>query len=175
VFLDIIYFFQILISTIFLFSFGSKVLTFNQFKSVFSSLGFTKVFPQLFAVFILICEFSVSLLIVFKSTYLYGEIMLLFLILSFLFTTIYSQYKKLKIKCNCFGGFADENLGKSTYIRILFLSILLCILTLSNIKVGIEDIALNTTINLILSSVNILFLYFLINSFITMFLIRRGT
>ncbi|MDP4085006.1 MAG: hypothetical protein Q8934_10390 [Bacillota bacterium] len=167
-------FIQIFISMLFLFSTFSKIISFNKFKNVFYYLGFNNVFSVTGATFILTCESLVSILIIFKSTFTYGITILIFLVLSFLFAAIYSQFKNLDIKCNCFGELTDEKLGKSTYIKIIFLTTLFLILIINNKNVGILEMPFETTIYLVFSSLNIMFLYFLLNSFIKFLILRRS-
>ena len=172
--MEIIFLTQIFICTIFLFSAISKLISFNRFKNVFYYLGFNDVVSLIGATIILTSEFLASIFIIFKSTFTYAITLLIFLVLSFLFATIYSQSKKLDIKCNCFGELIDEKLGKTTYIKILFLTILLSILIINGNSVGILEMPFETTIYLIFSCLNIMFLYFLLNSFIKFFLLRKS-
>lgn len=171
--MEIYLFILVFTSIVFLFSFVAKLFTFNQFIKVFVSLGFNKIFSLLCAMFILSCEVLVSVLLLFRSTNFWGELILLFLILSFLFSTVYSQIKNLTIKCNCFGKLMDDNLGKSTYFRILVLLILFSTSTFSHNKVGITDIPADVIVNLILASINLMLIYFLSSAFIKYISIRK--
>ncbi|WP_369916782.1 MauE/DoxX family redox-associated membrane protein [Lysinibacillus sp. 2017] len=170
---ELILFIKILISTIFLFSFISKIFTFTKFLNVFSSLGFNKYFSFIAAILILSLEALVSLLIIFKKTSFYGEVILFFLILSFFITAIYSQIKRLQISCNCFGELSDEKLGKSTYPRIVFLFILLNLLFFSKIEVGITTYSFEKNFMLCFASINIMILYYLSKNFKKLTTLRR--
>lgn len=172
--MGIIFFTQIFICTIFLFSAISKLINFNRFKIIFYSFGFNEVISLIGATIILTAEILVSILIIFKSSFTYAIAILFFLILSFLFATIYSQFKKIDIKCNCFGELTDEKLGKTTYIKILFLTTLFSILITNGHSVGILEIPFEITMYLILSSINLMFIYFLLNSFIKFFISRKS-
>ncbi|WP_367591152.1 MauE/DoxX family redox-associated membrane protein [Heyndrickxia shackletonii] len=171
--LEIFYFIQIFTSIIFLFSSVSKLFTLSQFINVFQSLGFNKTFSLFCAISTFLLEFSVSVFIVFKSTVSIGMIILILLIFAFLGTTIYSQIKSLKIKCNCFGNLMEDNLGKSTYYRIFFLLILFFSLTFSQNYIGITEISDTITINFVLSSINLMLFYFLFNAFGRLILMNR--
>ncbi|AWE08386.1 hypothetical protein DCE79_13670 [Lysinibacillus sp. 2017] len=113
------------------------------------------------------------MLIIFKKTSFYGEVILFFLILSFFITAIYSQIKRLQISCNCFGELSDEKLGKSTYPRIVFLFILLNLLFFSKIEVGITTYSFEKNFMLCFASINIMILYYLSKNFKKLTTLRR--
>ena len=163
------------ISLLFLVSFVSKLVRFNDFKSVFLSIGFNNRLSLFGAGIILLLEILVAVLIVFKSTTGYGQFLLLFLILTFIFTTLYSQLKKLKIKCNCFGAITNENLGMTTYVKNSILLLLLLYISIGQRdNVGIEDFSIEVIIHLLIASINVILIYFLLSSFINLVLLRRS-
>ncbi|WP_404978131.1 MauE/DoxX family redox-associated membrane protein [Bacillus licheniformis] len=64
--------------------------------------------------------------IAFNTTKLFGEVIILMLLLAFLISNLLVQFKKQKIKCNCFGKLSEEFLGdKVSYYRITVLGLLL--------------------------------------------------
>lgn len=169
-----LYLFSVIFTSILFFiSFITKFFNIKKFIEVFISLGFKKKYSSILAKFILFCELLVSIFVLFKSTNLLGGIILLFLILCFLLATIYSQIKNLKIICNCFGQFTDDHLGKSTYFRIGILITLFLILIFSPYRVGIIDMPLDVTLNLFLSGVNLMLIYFLLIAFYKYIFIRK--
>lgn len=170
---ELVLFTKILISTIFLFSFISKLFTFKQFQNVFFSFGFNNNFSFIAAIFILALEILVSSLIIFKRTSIFGEVILFFLILSFFISALYSQIKRLQISCNCFGELSDEKLGKSTYPRIIFLFILLSFIFLCKIEIGITTYSFEKKFMLLFSSINIMVFYYLSKNYKKLITIRR--
>jgi hypothetical protein len=159
----LIFYIQVFLSLVFFVSTYSKVISLNDFQKTLSSLGIIGIFNPISATFIIFSELLVSLLILFDSTRLIAEIVLIFLLGSFLVGATITIKTNKKIKCNCFGELSKEFLGKNTLVKIFFISILNVILLWSKHESGLLYFSTLEILFIILAGIGTLSIYFLIN------------
>ncbi|WP_144564216.1 MauE/DoxX family redox-associated membrane protein [Bacillus licheniformis] len=174
--MELIFFIQCFFSVMFSISFIVKLKNISGFIETVSSIISNLFVAKISAYFFLILEALAAITIAFNTTKLFGEVIILMLLLAFLISNLLVQFKKQKIKCNCFGKLSEEFLGdKVSYYRITVLGLLLgTLIFFRRSQTGIELVPLNTTLNLFLSSIAVMLTYFLINTYIHLMYMRRN-
>lgn len=145
-----------------MFSIITKINAFNSFRDTVKSLGFKGLYSTFGAILVLLFEFSISILILFSSTQLYGKLLLFFLLIIFLLAVIIAKVKQLNVKCNCFGALTNETLGYKTLIHIAFLTFFQFVLLFDKQTIGVDQVSIHSTVNMFFTSFSIIFSYFLI-------------
>lgn len=115
-------FVQVFLAVVFLYSSIAKWFSFSSFKETIYQLKVSMLLSTIGAVTVPIAEMGAAGLLLFRSTLIYGEIVTLLLLCSFVWSVQRARGKFLD--CNCFGGLLTDHFGKSTYIRIAFLFVL---------------------------------------------------
>ncbi|WP_055106950.1 MauE/DoxX family redox-associated membrane protein [Paenibacillus ihumii] len=103
----------IFLSTILIYSFISKLLSYQDFKKTIDKLGF----PQFTAWFVMTVEIIAAAMLLIDPLRQAGQAGAVLLFLSFYFAAGVSIYKKLDVTCNCFGKASEEKLGWGTMLR----------------------------------------------------------
>lgn len=111
---------SIFLSTILIYSFISKFLSYKDFKKTIEKLGF----PKFTAWFVMAAEIVIAVLLLIDSVRQIGKLGALLLFLSFYFVAGLSLYKKLDVTCNCFGKASEEKLGWGTIWKVTPLFVL---------------------------------------------------
>ncbi|WP_376739106.1 MauE/DoxX family redox-associated membrane protein [Paenibacillus sp. 598K] len=155
------HFFALSFALYFFISSISKLFAVRSFRKTLEDIGIkTNLIP--FALLLIpLSELIVSISVLIESVRLWGLILSMILLLSFLGITKITNKKQSQVKCNCLGGLTNEKIGTGTLIKLASL-ILVNIYLFFIPKLLWSSIQRDELFLLCLSSVGVILIYILL-------------
>ncbi|MNZ92647.1 hypothetical protein D3C78_1116790 [compost metagenome] len=145
---------------VFLLSSLGKFLNIKSFRETMLQLRIPYPWSGIGTVGVPIAELLACILLLIPSIQLYGQLLILLLLASFIWASWRARGRS--VDCNCFGGIVGEQFGRMTYLRIVVIFILNMVLFFTTSNIALLEFSLIEMISAILTSIGIIVIYSLL-------------
>ncbi|MBA9085703.1 putative membrane protein YphA (DoxX/SURF4 family) [Fontibacillus solani] len=145
---------------VFLLSSLGKFLNIKSFRETMIQLRIPYPWSGIGTIGVPIAELLACILLLIPSIQLYGQLLILLLLASFIWASWRARGRS--VDCNCFGGIVGEQFGRMTYLRICAIFILDMVLFLTTSNTALLEFSLIEMISAILTSIGIIVIYSLL-------------
>lgn len=158
--MDLFIFTQVFMSVIFFVFAIAKLTKLSSFMDTLRQLRIKPVWARIVVVIVPLVELVACLLLLLTSTLLYGEVLVLVLLGSYVWAAW--RAKGRMVNCNWFGGLISEKFGFAMYVRIVVLLTMCIFLLVAPAQLTVDSASILEIITSIFSSLGIIAIYLLV-------------